>query len=78
MVLQHVFVTTQRAHTIKWQFHLMILISLAVTVFTTRNVVTIKWNRFEDIQDIDNSCFFTEQCHLMAYTFLVVKTVTAR
>ena len=56
----------------------MILISLAATVFTTRNVVIIKWNRFEEIQDIDNSSFFKEQSHLMISTFLVVKTVAAR
>jgi hypothetical protein len=65
-------------YTIKRQFHLMILISLAATVFTTRNVVIIKWDRFEEIQDIDTSSLLKEQSHLMISTFLVVKTVAAR
>ena len=56
----------------------MILISLAATVFTTRNVDIIKWDCSLKKDELSISWISSKLSHLMITTFLVVKTVAAR
>ena len=65
-------------YAIKREFHLMILISLAATVFTTRNVDIIKWDCSLKKDELSISRISSNLSHLMITTFLVLKTVTDR